>query len=228
MTRDEELATNVKEALVRDLRVSAQPIQVFVREGIVTLCGLIQSYRRKLAAEEIATSFHECRGVVNQLEVQPPGLFLDEEVANHVRAALQAHADITKEAITVSVSSGVVTLAGTVGSPWERALAEDVALGVRGVREVKSYLVVDLMEQMDDEALSRVIEAALGHARGLRNVPLRVAASGGLVVLSGEVPELWQKEVAERVAQSFQPMWLRNEIVVTGPLHPGNQSDGVS
>ena len=129
---------------------------------------------------------------------------------------LDAHADIIKETITVSVVGGVVTLAGTVRRPWERDVAQDVALGVRGVREVRNLLLVDLMEQMDDEAMARVIESVLIHTRGLRNVPLRVAVNGGLVVLSGEVPRLWQKEIAASAAQTFGPFRFRNEIVVTG------------
>jgi osmotically-inducible protein OsmY len=91
-----------------------------------------------------------------------------------------------------------------------------VALGVRGVREVKNLLLVDPVEQVDAAALAVKIEEALAHARQLKNVPIRVGVNGGHVVLSGEVPELQQKEIAERVARRFQPLWIHNEIVVTG------------
>ena len=98
----------------------------------MTLSGSVQSYRRKLAAQEIAALFHGCRGMDNQLVVVSPEHLSDDAIANHVRLALEADADITKPTITVSAEGGVATLGGTVGRPWERVLAEDIAMGVRG------------------------------------------------------------------------------------------------
>lgn len=216
MTTDEELTSRIEATLIRDHCVSGHRIRVSVADGIVTLSGSVQSYRRKLAAEEIAVSFHDCHGMINELTVVPPLPLPDEEVANLVRVALDAHANIVKEAITVSVVEGVVTLAGAIRRPWERSIAEDVALGVRGVREVRNLLLVDFVEQFDDEKLARAIESALVHTCGLRNVPIRVAVNGGLVVLSGEVSRLWQKEIAASVAQTFKLFRLRNDLVVTG------------
>ena len=216
MTSDELLATRIEEALVRDHCVSGQRIRVSVLDGIVMLRGSVQSHRRKLAADDIASSFHDCHGVMNELAVIPPQPLPDEDVANLVRAALDSHADVVKETITVSVVNGVVTLAGTVGRAWGRDIADDVALGVRGVREVRNLLLIDETEQMDDEALARAIESALIHARGLKNLPLRAAVSGGLIVLSGDVHRLWQKEMATTVARTFERRELRNEIAVTG------------
>jgi osmotically-inducible protein OsmY len=216
MAPDEELTKRIDEALVRDHCISGQRIRVSVLDGIATLQGSVQSYRRKLAAEEIAVSFHDCHGVANELTVVPPLPLPDGDVANLVRVALDVHADIVKETITVAVDEGVVTLAGTVRRAWERDVAADVALGVRGVREVRNLLLVDFVEQIDDEELAHAIQSALVHTRGLRNVPIRVAVSGGRVVLSGEVSRLWQKEIATSVAETFQPVQLRNEIVVTG------------
>ncbi len=217
MTNDMALVRHIEEALLHDPRVSKHRIDVKARDGIVTLSGSVQTYRRKLVAEEVAASFHDCRGVRNDLVIEPAEHLQDDhQTAEQVRAALDAQADIVKETITVSVTNGVVVLAGTAASSWERDLALDVAIGVRGVREVKNLLLVDPVEQVDAAALADKIEKALGQARRLKNVPVRVGVNGGHVVLSGEVPELQQKEIAERVARRFGPLWIHNEIVVTG------------
>ena len=117
-----------------------------------------------------------------------------------------------------------MTLSGTVGRHWERVLAEDVAMGVRGVREVKNRILVDPAEQEEDEALSRAISVALAGTTGLQDEAVRVAVSGGRVVLSGEVMESWQKEAVETVVRRFQPLWITVEIIVVGltaPDHSG-------
>jgi osmotically-inducible protein OsmY len=216
MPTDTELAKRIKHAIFRDEGLSSQPIEISVNKGIVTLSGSVQTYRRKLVAHEIASSFEGCRGVVNELIVEPPGPISDEETADNVRAVLDAHADITKETIAVSATAGIVSLNGNVGSQWERLIAEDVARSARGVKDVQNFLVVDLPTKMEDKRLKQDIEAALSHARGLKDRNIHVAVSEGAIVLSGEVLNLTQKEMVERVVHQFRFREVRNDIVVTG------------
>jgi len=216
MRIDEVLRGQIKQAFMLDDRLSEQSIEVTVHDGTARLAGAVQSHNRKLAAQLIAASFEGCRSVVNELEVKPPGHVSDERIADYVRAALDAHADITMETIAVSVSNGVTTLSGSAASHWERTLAEDVALGSKGVCAVKNLLVVNLDDQIEDEALCHEIRAALAYTRGLRDADLRVAINGDTAVLAGEVPALWQKETAEAVARRFRVSEVRNDIIVTG------------
>jgi osmotically-inducible protein OsmY len=216
MTENEELVGRIGQAILDDERLSGQPIDLTAEGGVVTLRGVVQSYRRKLAAHEIAASFDGCRDVINELTVEPATAVPDEQVANHARAALESHADITNEVIAVSATGGVVTLNGHVASEWERSIAEDVAMSARGVRSVQSLLVVDRAREIEDQALSHNIREALKWARGLRDVDIQVAVTGDTAVLSGEVAQLWQKETAAAVVRRFRIHRLRNDIVVTG------------
>jgi osmotically-inducible protein OsmY len=133
-----------------------------------------------------------------------------------VRAALNSHADVTKQTIAVSVTGGLVKLSGNVGDQWERVTAKDVALSVRGVRDVQNLLTIDLLDRMADWKLEQDIEEAFFHTRGLKDAKINVAVTGGAVVLSGEVSKLSQKEMAERVVQRFRLIDFYNEIVVKG------------
>jgi osmotically-inducible protein OsmY len=216
MTTDEELRTLVKQAILKDERLSVQPIEVSVDGGIVTLTGSVQTYRRKLVAHEVASSFDDCRDLVNELTVRPATPTPDETIAQNVRAALDSHADITKETIVVTVTTGVANLNGNVGSQWERMVAEDVARAARGVQDVTNCLVVSLPDRMEDKQLEQDIREALSHARGLKENRINIAVSGGVVVLSGEVPSFPQKEMAERVTRQFRLWEVRNQIVVAG------------
>ena len=213
---DAALAKRVRAAFTKDERLSAQPIRVAVKGGVVALTGTVQTHRRKLAAFEIAASFEGCRDVMNGLIVEPVAGILDEEVAGNVRAALDAHADITKATVAVSVAAGEATLTGHVGSHWEHVIAEDVARSARGVRDVTNLLVVDLMERIEGSQLSQDIVEALAATAGLKDADVQIAVSDSAVVLSGEVARVWHKAAAEAVVKRFWHRRVQNDIAVTG------------
>ena len=213
MIPDRELENQIKTSLVEDTRVSSQHIEVDVRDGVITLRGTVQSHRRKLAAVEHVSLLEGRRQIVDRIVVAPVAIISDARISEDARATLEAHPDVTKEAITVSTRDGVVTLRGTVASQWERALAEDVIQDLRGVRAVRNWLTIDAGEQLEDAALSRNIQTALNLQAALREATLRVAVSGGSVVLSGYVAMCQHRELAESIAARFGFRVIHNEIV---------------
>lgn len=211
---DEQIRSNVAAALLRDGRLSSQPIDVAACEGVVYLTGRVHSYRRKLLAQELAASVCRCRDVVNRLEVEPVEIADDEEVAERARSVLQASADVDKHTITVACRNGHVTLSGTASTEWERTLAEDLVLSVRGVRDVLNLVLVDPAERLEDQALCAQVQAALDRAPLLEGWGIRAAVVGDLIVLSGRVPNLPQKTLAHEIALRYSPRRVRNEIQV--------------
>ncbi len=214
---DKELQGMILTDLLNDPRLSSQSVKVNVEQGIVTLTGTVHSYRRKLAAHEMAACYDGVRDVVNNLIVEPDQPTTDEQVAARVRNALDASADVTKEAISVKVVGGTVTLEGNCGSQWERVVAEDVTRSVRGVKDVNNLLLVNLVEKIGDEELSYAIQAALSRTRGLREAGVNIAIVDSAAVLSGEVDTLEQKVAAERTVSRFGLLHIRNEIFVKSP-----------
>lgn len=214
MLSDTELKMIIETELLNDDRLSSHPIEVLVTDRVVTLRGDVQSHRRRLAAHEIAAHYEGVRDVVNKLDVTPAAALPDREVLNHVRAALDANADVTKEAVRVGVVSGKVTLSGNVGSHWERVVAEDVARASRGVRDVENLLLVNLESKIADVELANAIKAAFSRARGLTEDSIRIAVENNSAILSGHVKHLWQKESAESVVRRFELVHVKNDIKV--------------
>jgi osmotically-inducible protein OsmY len=66
----------------------------------------------------------------------------DERIREVVNELLTDHDGIDPTDVEVTVSEGEVTLEGTVGSRWEKRLAEDIAAGCGGVRDVHNRLRV--------------------------------------------------------------------------------------
>lgn len=214
--QNSDLKQTIESELLSDDRISSQRINIEIEDGIAILRGTIRSFRRKLVAQQIVATYEGIREVRNELVVEPNQASSDEEIADNIRASLNASADVAKEAIVVSVGGGKVTLAGNVGSHWERVVAEDVTRGVRGVRDVVNMLVVDMVHKIDDLALVNSVRGALARARGLGSTDINVAIGEDTVVLSGEVAEPWQKEVAQTVVGRFGLLHIRNDIQVTG------------
>lgn len=209
-----ELQQTIESELLNDDRVSSQKINVDVQDGAATLRGTIGSFRRKLAAQQIVAAYDGILEVRNELVVEPNQVSSDDEIADNVRATLDSSADVTKEAITVSVVGGKATLVGNVASHWERVVAEDIARGARGVRDVTNMLVVDVARKTDDVELMHSVKAALSRSRGLASADIDVAIGDDTVVMSGEVAESWQKEVAQTVVGGFGLLHIRNDIQV--------------
>jgi osmotically-inducible protein OsmY len=214
MDVDRNLEGALRKAMVYDKRVSAQPIEISVKDAIVYLTGTVQSYRRAVAAYELAASVPGVREVSKHLVIDPPGNLRDDEVADYVRAALDAHSEVLRGAIVVSVSGGVTTLDGSVRDAWQYAVAEDVARSARGVRDVRNRLMVDLLEQINDEEISYEIQSAIHHICGISGAGINVAVNDRAVVLSGTVETLPTKEFAERVARNYGALNVRNDIEV--------------
>lgn len=73
---DEELSAAVRQAVVRDISVSAPGVAVDARDGVVTLSGPVDSYAQKSAVENIAWWTPGVTDVVSHLQVngiaEPP------------------------------------------------------------------------------------------------------------------------------------------------------------
>ena len=214
MVRDSDIEDAIRQAMLYDERLAVQRVVVSVCDGVVRLSGVVQSYRRALAAHEVAASLSGVRDVVNELTIEPPTPVSDDEIADHERAALAAHADVVKETITISVSGGVVTLQGSVRDAWQCAVADDVARSARGARNVRNLLVANLTDQIHDEETSLEIQGAIRRACGLSNADVHVAISERTVVLSGTVATFRAKEVAEQITRRFGLPRVSNEIRV--------------
>ena len=216
MTPDDLLLRSIKQSMLEDGRLSSQPIEVIVDGGQVTLQGAVQAFNRKRAALEIATAIEGVMGVTDRLEVTPPGSLTDCEVAENVRRSLEAGDDVSKEAITVEVSNGVVTLRGNVSTQLQHVLAEDIAIAAAGVRGVYNLLFVNPEEQVEDVGRARDLQTAIGLTEGLQDAAVRAAVAGGVAVVSGSASHMWQRQLAESVAKRMRFLAIRNDIGVYG------------
>ena len=126
----------------------------------------------------------------------------DLEIRHDVQRALDRETVLDASAIAVAVEDGVVTLRGSVRSPFEKHDAERVSLRVYGVQAVANDLVVqppEVLHPNDTEIAQAVVDALTWDAL----VPLhrvRVVVADGRVTLTGTLRWEYQRASAERTA----------------------------
>ncbi len=194
---DEEIQANVLEELKWDSRVQPNEIGVMVKDGIVTLTGWIDSYMKKIAAEEAARRVRGVKAVANDIEVRLPG------------SAERTDAD--------PVSQGWVTLKGEVEYGFQKRLAEQAVQRLSGVKGVTNLIVVKPHVEPSD--LKQRIEKALVRNAETDASRITVEVQGSKVILRGMVRSYAEKKAAEETAWSAPGITeVENRIVVSPPL----------
>ena len=140
--KDDAIKKAIEDAFVYDPRVLSFNVKIEVDKGYVTLRGTVDNLRAKAAAESVARDTVGVIKVTNRLKVRSPEPITDDKIAQQIRDALLVNPYTESYEISVKVKDGVVTLTGTVDSYLEKAEAEYVASGVKGVSKVKNKLDV--------------------------------------------------------------------------------------
>ena len=219
---DEEIQSDVLEELKWDTRVRPNEIGVAVKDGIVTLTGWVDSYLKKMAAEEDAHRAPGVKAVVNDIEVRLPGSAerTDADLARAVLDALKWDASIPTDKIDVTVSHGWVTLKGDVDYYFQKRDAERVVSRLSGVRGVTNLLVVRALPSPPrSEDLKQQIEKALVRNAETDARRITVEVQGSKAILRGAVSSYAEKKAAEETAWSAPGVTeVDNHIVVSVPV----------
>jgi osmotically-inducible protein OsmY len=213
---DEDIQTDVLEELKWDTRVRPNEVGVAVKDGIVTLTGWVDSYMKKMAAEDAAHRVRGVKAVANDIEVRLPGSAerTDPDLAAAVLNALRWDAGIPAGKIDVTVSQGWVTLKGEVEFGFQKRDAERAVRHLSGIRGITNLIVVrphvspgDLKQQIEKE-LVRNAETDARH--------ITVEVEGSRVILRGTVRSYAEKKAAEDAAWSAPGVSeVDNRIVVS-------------
>lgn len=196
--------------------IDANTVDIQLEKGIVTLTGTVSNLLAKDTAKDIAASIVGVRAVVNRIRVEPSAARSDEKILEAVRLALVRDPAADAYQITVSVSDGIVTLAGQVDSWAERQLGESVAKGVRGAKEIKNKLVIKQPEKRNDSEIKQDVIGLLANNVRVDDYLIAVKVDDGNVSLSGMVGSLAERNLAEAMAFSvFGVVGVENRLGIT-------------
>ncbi len=202
---DDQIKQEVLRELRWDTRVSETEIGVSVARGVVVLTGTVESYAKKLAAQDAAHRVSGVLDVANDVQVTLPGSFThtDPDIAQAVRRALEWDVLVPAERIQSTVSDGWITLTGTVEYIGEREDAERAVRHLRGVKGVINLLAIEEQE-IEPQEVRAVIEEALERRADREAKRIKVTVENGAVTLAGSVRN-WAERRAIVGAVSHTP-----------------------
>jgi len=196
---DEVIMLAIDDELRRSEAVDGHRIDVDVDDGIVTLSGLVPNLLSKQVAVGLAERVRGALSVIDEMEVNTDRRDNDE-LKKDVLAALAADPATHRLTVEVTADDNTVTLAGTVPTNGEKTLAGEVAMGVKGVIEVKNELGVDAKEKLTDQELQKEISQLFEYAAFLDDSKIGVTVKEGKALLNGRVASSFQRSYADFLA----------------------------
>ena len=137
---DADTEAAVLDALGADGDIHARDVDVDVKDGAVTLAGLVELASQRDRAERIALSVPGVESVENKLRIWLT--VSADDVAQRITHAIGRDAIVGRDSITVRVTGNDVVISGSVTSPTHHDAALAAAEGAPGVARVQDEITV--------------------------------------------------------------------------------------
>jgi osmotically-inducible protein OsmY len=193
---DELIAREIIKALDRNQFVEIDHINVVVKNGNVTLAGMVKSRQAYETALEIAAITAGVADVDNRLSFRPAEARpTDDVIHSEIKEQLLWDSRVHGEDITVLVNDGEVTLKGVVNSYTAKMAGEEDAWNIAGVEAVSNKLKVTHDRELFSEELVRTqVEQRLGSVSDVDRDEITINLEGsGKLRLTGTVDAYWKK-----------------------------------
>jgi osmotically-inducible protein OsmY len=215
MKNNQELQSDVQNAIKWEPLLHAAEIGVTAKDGVVSLTGVVDSYAKKMEAENAAKKVIGVKALVEKIEIKFPHAFTKTslEIANEVIAALNSNWSVPKDKVTVKVEEGWVTLDGELPWNYQKEAAKSAINYLTGVKGVTNK--IKIKSESKDAIEKEDVEEAIGRSWSVDNSDINVSVSGTTVTLTGMVNSWYQKEEAGRIAWNTPGIWhVNNELEV--------------
>jgi osmotically-inducible protein OsmY len=141
--------------------------------------------------------------------------------------------------LKVSVKDGKATLSGSVPESVNKELAREIAMGVRGIKEVDNQIVVKdddddhhgsadrFGEEIDDASISVAVKSKLLWSKYTDGLNTTVHTQSGRVTLTGTADSQAARDLAGRLASNTRGVIsVRNKITIAPVESKGSGTSG--
>ena len=215
MKTNEELQKDVQNAIKWEPLLHAAEIGVTVKDGVVTLTGIVDGYFKKKEAENAAKNVSGVKAVVEDIEIKYSNTFTksDNDIAHEVLKALKDNWSVSEDHVKVKVEDGWVTLEGELTWNFQRQDAKTAISFLPGVKGVTNE--IKIKSDIKDAIEKKDVEKALARSWSLNSKDITVTVNGTNVKLTGFVDSIYQKDQAEKIVWKTPGIWsIDNDLVV--------------
>lgn len=200
MRTNAELQNDVMEAIKWEPSLNAAEIGVTAKDGVVSLTGVVDSYGKKMEAENAAKSVNGVMAIVEKIDVRFPDEWnkTNAEIALDVLNSLKANWSVPNNIVTVKVEKEWVTLEGELSWNYQRDAAKNAVMNLRGVKGVTCNITIKA--ESGNTIEKKDLESALERSWAMKGSVIEVKVDGTKVILTGTVHSWYQKDEAGRIA----------------------------
>jgi osmotically-inducible protein OsmY len=197
MKTDSQIQKDVIAQLNWEPILHASEIGVAVKDGVVTLSGIVDTFTKKIIAEKAAKKVSGVKAIAEDIQVGVSPIFkrTDSEIAEIVLNALRLHTAVIEDRIKIKVEDGLVTLDGNVEWEYQRKAAQESIENLPGVRDVNNLIMVSPAVLAID--VRKKINEAFHRIATVDAEKVKIDAIGSKVILTGTVRSIAEKEDAE-------------------------------
>jgi osmotically-inducible protein OsmY len=142
----------------------------------------------------------------------------DIDLRDRVQRQLEFDPEVEEANVAVSVSDGIVTLAGFARTYAAKLAAEKAAKRVYGVRGIANDIEVKLLIERTDPEIARDAVNTLQNRLGVGNL-IQVTVRNGFVILEGTVEWYFQKATAESAVKYLRGVrGVQNDVRIRPPV----------
>lgn len=218
MKSDAQLQKDVMDQLKWEPFLNEAAIGVAVKNGIVTLSGVVENYSKKMTAEKAAKKVAGVRAIAEdiQISVSPARPKTDTNIAGAVLNALKAHVSVPDEKLQVKVEDGIVTLEGEMEWEYEREAAKTAIENLAGIRNIFNNITIK--SRLKPEEVKQKINTAFQRSAIIDAGKISVEVSESKVILHGKVRSFAEKEDAANAAWKTPGVTLVENRLEIEPL----------
>jgi hyperosmotically inducible periplasmic protein len=213
---DAAIKRKVEERLAKARLDQTADVQVGVKDGVVTLDGVVTRLDASLRAQKAALK--ESKTVENRLKVVPDVERKDSEIQKDVEDQILRYAWYTVfDSISVAVQDGVVYLGGSVNQPYRKTDIESRVADVDGLRGISNEIQVQSVSFFDDRLRRQLYRRIYGDDRFVRyanwaNPPIRIIVDRGKVTLTGYVNSPVEQVLLTHIANGTLAFGVDNKV----------------
>ena len=200
MKKDIETQENVLEELRHTPMINANEIGVTVKNGLVTLSGMVDTYPQKIRIERAVKKVKGVRGIAEDIEVVLPLNHKknDSEIAQAILHAIEWHSALQLDKVNILVEDGCVVIEGTADWDFQRKSVSQVASHIVGVKSVINNIKLSPVPSTDN--IRNKMQAAFARNATIAAEKIEISIENSKVILSGIVNSWAEYEEAERTA----------------------------
>ncbi|WP_458626070.1 BON domain-containing protein [Winogradskyella sp. PC D3.3] len=216
MRTDLEIKDDILEELKWQPHIDETQIGVIVKDGVVTLTGMVFTYAIKIAIVKTVEKIAGVKAIAEDIKIGYPTDHQrsDSKIATVTLDALEWNASVPNNKVIVEVDNGWITLLGELEWAYQRDAAKRTVEYLEGVKGVTNNIKLKqpLIKTQD---IQQKIKKAFERSAFIDAKNIAVAIDDHKVILSGKVHSLAEKNQAESVTFNAPGVYVvKNELEV--------------